>query len=463
MSYSQLIMNVTGIDTETIIQELMKVEQRSVVLLQNRQKQVSDRQAAWDAIKTKLDSLTRQIKILLSEDEYYRKTAQVSDATIASVSVSSSAALGTYDLEIVSLATSQVVSSKGFSSSSQALNISGTATLNGKTLVVEASDTLDSIAAKINSLGAGASASVLKVSDTEYRLVLTASSTGKSGTMQFGGDVNVWNGLGTVEVRPAQDAVFYVNGVQFTRSSNTVTDVINGVTIELLRGRDPTTGQNARARFTINYDDDTIVKDLKAFVTEYNGLIDLANKYASWDPNSKTAGTLFGDPTLMRLLREIREYIMREVQNAVPGFTFVGQVGLSTGPVGSFSRDGKLSLDETKLKSALQSNRDAVAVLLGAKPPSNLTEKIGVLYKLSNVLDAYTQSGGYLAVKKEQMQAESRALSKQIEEKQRSLDLKLESLKRQFAALERTLAQLNAQGTWMAQQISYLSGFNRKN
>jgi flagellar hook-associated protein 2 len=98
---------------------------------------------------------------------------------------------------------------------------------------ISETDSLESVTAKITAAGAGASAAILQTSPGVYKMVLTSEKTGSDGAMEFGGDLAVWRGLGILnaedavnEVVAATDASFTVNGVSFTRSSNTVSDAI---------------------------------------------------------------------------------------------------------------------------------------------------------------------------------------------------------------------------------------------
>lgn len=369
---TRLTINATGIDTETMIQELMKIERQPVTVLQTRQSQVLEKKSAWQAIKSSLTTLSSKIADLTLESTFTKKTASVSDSAVLAVQASSSAQAATYRINVSKLATRETLQSAVFSEGQTGI-ASGTLVINGKEISVSAADTLDSIAAKINALkDSGVSASVLQVEPGKYRLVLSSLTTGIRGAISLGDPVSdAWRSLGVVDelggknyVQQAQDAVFSINGIQFTRSTNEVSDAIPGVTLTLKTSAE--TG-NGNATVTVGYDDQAIIDAVKSFVNAYNSLIDTAGKYNTWDPDTKKAGLLFGDPLLQRLLSELRQFIFKQVNEALPGFQFVGAVGLSTGSSGSFSREGKLTLDETKLKEALGTNRDAVMYLFGAK------------------------------------------------------------------------------------------------
>jgi len=592
-----ITIGVSGLDTETLINELMKVERQPLQQLEARRTSLDVRKQAWDAIKTKLDSLASSLTSLLSVGGFGQKTVSVSDSAVLSASAESSAPTGSYEIQVLSLARSQVVTSGSFGTSNTALGITGDLTLNGKTITLMGTETLESLAARINDTeGIGVSAAVLQVAPGEYRLTLTAEKEGTAGSMSFGDEAG-WTLLGVRdadgtlnEVRSASDARFTINGITFLRDSNKVADAIPGVTLNLAAAADPVTGAGGKTVVTVGYDDQAVVSQVKAFIAEYNSLIDTVKKYDSWNADTKQGGVLFGDPLLQRLLRDIQSVLFREVDGAPDGFRFASQLGISTGAAGTYSKDGKLTLDEAKLTKALAENREAVAAFFGAKTvnvsrssagaqasasstaagtsplcvidgdlsagmwqddtpgefPDTLeisfagqktidrvlistvnsdsmpaaqygikdvtvqywdgsdwvtvgevsgnsggtisltftpvtTDKIrlvcngsndgqhsritevqvyqentGILNALRTAVRRYSAVDGYLPMRKAQIEAEDEALARQIASKQRSLDMRLAYLQRQFSALEVLLSRLNTQGAWLSSQLAGL-------
>lgn len=602
-----ITLGVSGLDTETLISELMQVERQPLYNLEAKQTTLLARKGAWDAVKTKLDSLIAQLTPLLSVTGFSQRTTSVSDSAVVEAKALASAPPASYEIEVLSLARSQVVTSDSFLTSDTALGITGDVSLNGKTLSLTGAETLESLAAKINSVeGIGVSASVLQVKPGEFKLALTAEKQGTSNQMSFGGEAG-WTQLGVTdssgvvnETRAASDASFIINGVTFARNSNTVSDAIPGVTLNLLAAVNAETGLGGKATITVGYDDQAVVTQVKAFITEYNSLIDTIKKYNSWDDEAKKGGLLFGDSLLQRLTRDIQSVLFKRVEGAPDGFQYASQIGLSTGGVGNYSRDGKLSLDEAKLAKALAENRDAVATLFGAKAvnvahsstgatvsasstalgfdpetvidgdtsslvwgagsgwqddtpgefPDTLEitfsgpktidrllvgtvnsdslpaaqyglknldvqywdgvawvtvgqvtgnvqgtislsfsavttdrvrlvcndsndglhsrvtevqvygENAGILDALRTAVRRYSAADGYLPMRKSQIEKEDEALSRQIANKKRSLDMRLSLLQRQFSALEVLLSRLNTQGSWLASQLASLNAGN---
>lgn len=403
--------NLTGLDTESIISRLMQIEQRPLLRLQTQQATLLTRKSAWNAVKSQLDSLTSKIDTLRQTVTFSGKTATASDASVLSATASADAVEGRYDILVTSLASAQAVQSKGFATIHESLNYSGAVTLNGQSIAISATDSLETVAAKINATsGIKASAAILQTGASEYKIVLTSSETGESGAMEFGGAIQTWKDLGFLvdvggidvanEVIAARDAAFAINGVQFTRSSNSVSDAIPGVTLTLSEARDAS-GDGGKSSLTVGYDDQAIISGARSFIADYNNLLDTVAKYTTWDADTRVAGPLFGDALVTNLVSQVRSAVIAEVASAGDTYNTLRSVGVGTGAVGSYSKDGKLTLDEAKLKEALKADRNAVAVLFGAKranvalsPSATATASstAGDQYPVSSVINGDTSS-----------------------------------------------------------------------
>ena len=255
-----------------------------------------------------------------------------------------------------------------------ALGMSGTLNLNGKTLTVAITDSLSSIAAKINATeGIGAKASVLQTEPSKYSLILTSEESGTANRMVLEDGTASWQDLGVVdgsgvinEIQAASNAVFSVNGVQFTRSSNVVSDAIPGITMTLMQAASAETGLGGTSSLTVGNDDQAVIDCVKQFVVDYNTLLETIKTYNSWIRHQGCRDSVQRSPSAAPARRAARDHF-RSVDGAIGGYRSMSSIGLSTGALGAYSRDGKLSLDESKLREALKENRDAVMVLFGAQ------------------------------------------------------------------------------------------------
>ena len=358
---SRLSISTVGLDTESIIQSLMSIERLPLHSLEARQKLYLDKSTAWNVIHTRLEALSGKLAPMLNSSSFNQKTISGYDSKVLTASASASAMLGTYEIEVEQLASAQVVQSSAFDSSVSALGLSGILTVNGKSVELLETDSLETLASKINATdGIGLKASVLQVAPQEYRLVLTAGSTGVSNQMDFDLESEAWHSLGVVykdgeenvvnQVRSASDALFKINGVSFSRSGNVVADAITGVTFTLTGAKDPVSGQGGKTVIEVGYNDQAFIQQVKDFVTEYNSFIDTVNKYNSWDAETKQAGILFGDSAIQRLMMDLRRFISFEG----PGSEFrtLGSVGISSGSGVIMAKDGKIQFDESKMKAS---------------------------------------------------------------------------------------------------------------
>jgi flagellar hook-associated protein 2 len=156
--------------------------------------------------------------------------------------------------------------------------------------------------------------------------------------------VNLTGGqaLGLAQTMPAADAQLNVNGITITKSSNTISDVIDGVTLNLKAKT------SSAVNVTVNADTNGVVSALNDLVSAYNDVNSLFSAQFTYNSTTETAGVLSGDSTLRSIQTNLQSVFMQSIS----------QVGLS------FNNDGSLTLDETKLSDALSSDATGVAALL---------------------------------------------------------------------------------------------------
>ncbi|HOI08662.1 MAG TPA: flagellar filament capping protein FliD [Deltaproteobacteria bacterium] len=183
----------SGLDWQTMINQLMQLERRPVTLLEGNKSDLSDRYDAWSDVISKLSTLKSSASALSSADDFNLFSASGSvtgsDADVKDLlkyAVGSTASEGTYNITVNNLATAQKIASKSFSSTTTDLGLTGDLIINGRSVSISDSDSLSDIQYKINSLNsgehpAGVTASIISVSRGEYRLSLTSKATGADG------------------------------------------------------------------------------------------------------------------------------------------------------------------------------------------------------------------------------------------------------------------------------------------
>ncbi len=245
----------------------------------------------------------------------------------------------------------------------------GTLTINGVAINYDpAVDSLSTILNRINSSNAGVTASYDATSD---RVVLTAKTTGSLRiTVSDTGNLAAALGLDPNQQQLGQNAVYSLDGGatwQYS-TSNTISDVIPGVTLTLTR----TT--SSPYSFTVEPNADAAVSAVKRFVEQFNSVLSFIAEKTAYDATTKTAGTLLGDSAVRAVESTLRRLVTSPAIGVSGRYRTLADIGISFGAVGSaVGSTGQLQLDENKLRAALQENPDAVFELFGATSRATLT------------------------------------------------------------------------------------------
>lgn len=365
---------ISGINTSDIISKLMEIERQPLVKLEERKSDLQAKAEAWRELNSRLYKLKEATYNLQSFLTFRARKTNVQDETVLSATASVGAAASTYNIDVKELAKAHTITSDSQTSASTSLGLSGAIQIKGKNIEITTVDTLNSIADKINATDEiGVTASVIQLGTDNYKLTLTSTETGVENaiTLVDGGDV--LTSLGVLdaadqiknETQAAQDAEVWVNGLQIFRAENSISDIINGVTLNLKRVGTTT--------LTVETDTEKIVSAVKEFVENYNSVMSYLNENMtySYDEGSKTgtAGVLFGESSLMFIHSQLRGYLSKTVSGVAPEVNSLSMVGISTGAAGSDiekAKAGLLELDETKFLEKLETHFDDVMKLFGA-------------------------------------------------------------------------------------------------
>ncbi|NOX59401.1 MAG: flagellar filament capping protein FliD [Planctomycetes bacterium] len=311
---------------------------------------------------------------------------------------------------------------------------------------VEADDTLQDIATKLSEASPDLSASVINdgASATPFRLSLTSGVTGTRGELVFdAGDT----GLKLNTLVAAQDAVMLIGGAGATSplvvasSSNTVTDVLPGVDIELRSVSD------TPISLAISRDIEGIVEDLGGFVTDYNSVMDRVDELTSFDPDTETRGLLLGDGTLAQIQSRLARVVIGRFEGAPPGTNTLNSVGIT------FGNGARLQFDEEKFREKYAENPTAVEQLFTAA-------EVGVGEVLNNALEGLSaDSEGLLARRDQVLGDQEEDINDRIERIDEQLERRRAQLERQFANLESVISGLQGQQSSLAQLAQLAGGF----
>lgn len=459
-----------GFDYRELVRRIIQAESKPVTLMQQRLARFDLQKTAWTDVKTRLENLRSALAELKLDSTFQGRTAGSSNTAVVTATADTTAALGTYNVSVTSLAQAHAVRSdaqaSGWTLSATDLNGDGVLsfTINGVQVTVANGDTLAAIRDKINQANAGVTASVVTDAGQQY-LVLKANSTGTANAIKVnaGDDPdNILAGLGVVtkdaggnvtgfknQLQAAADAVFSVDGLTLTRSSNTVTDVIGGVTLNLV-------GTGSSVTVTVSRDVQRAVDKIKAFVDQYNSLLDLIHQKAGTVTvnGEQKRGDLYQDATLGRLEQTLRRDLSAVVEGLTP-YTRLAEIGITTqGEVngGSLStaKEGKLAVDEAKLRAALEADSAGVKELFFASSP----DIAGVGELLERDLNNHLQAGGIIPGQIDLLGDRRAALEKEIARLNERLARREQTLLNRFIAAERLLTLLQQQSSALAGQLS---------
>jgi flagellar hook-associated protein 2 len=171
----------SGLDTDSIIEQLMAIERRPINLIQNRQVRLESQKSVIQSINSNLLSLKGAVDELADEDLFSIVNAQSDDSGRVAVQAGIDASPGTFSVEVEQLAQARSLSSRSFATLGEGLELEGEFVINGQAIQVSAEHALVDISAAINEADAGVSAQILTVSDTDNRLILTADKAGSDG------------------------------------------------------------------------------------------------------------------------------------------------------------------------------------------------------------------------------------------------------------------------------------------
>lgn len=236
----------SGIDTDSIVQRLIQIESLPIQRLQIQQAQIQKRQTLFGQLRSNLQALSGAAAGLNSDNAFNPIKATTSDSSVASISGNSGGVAGTYALKVFQLAQANKLSSSAQTDSASALGLSGTFVVDGKSVTIEASDSLTAVASKINSSGAGVTASIINGGTGQNYLTLTAKASGAAKKIDLSdtsGNVLSTLGLTQTQVRSAiTNGAKSLSAVSATTKLSSLFDLdgigatnitINGQTINL--------------------------------------------------------------------------------------------------------------------------------------------------------------------------------------------------------------------------------------
>jgi flagellar hook-associated protein 2 len=455
----------SGVDTASIVEQLMALERQSVTKIGYRRAAVTGQQDALKEVASKLSALKDAALALKADSTWAQKqTIESSDPARVGVALLSGAGIGGQSIHVDRLASSAqrrfsvAIDGQGKTTAAETLTLAYADGTSSVTIDIAAGSTKQQIADAINAKTTGpAVAAVVNGPDGEH-LVLSARKTGKDSdfTLSSPSSVLTEDGTFTRLTGNELEAAFRVGaGAQQLWSSNVVEHAIPGVRLTL-KG---VTSSPATVTVTEPaLDRDAIKTKIKSFVDAYNAVVDTTRskltEQAVRNPTSDfqaARGQLYGDSGLTAMLSRLRQD-MADVVSAA-GINDLGDIGVAipkaTGTSSPDAKAGKLVLDEAKLTAALDQDFTAVKSFLGTFAADVETFVKGQTGG-TGIIDDRLKNGDRAA----------KRVQDQITRANERLDAREKRLKAQFAAMETALQNSQTQGAWLQGQIAGLPKFN---
>ncbi|MGR9090161.1 MAG: flagellar filament capping protein FliD [Gammaproteobacteria bacterium] len=448
----------SGLDVSSLVEQLVSIERQPLVRLARKEVGYQAQISAYGSLRSALSTFESSLNSVNTLSDFRVLTAKSSDEGVFGASAGSSAAKGTYSLTVDRIAENHRLGSNAFFADTDTTSIGSegetlTITQGGDSFdVAYGGKTLAEVRALINeaSGNTGVTASILK-DDLGSRLLLSADDTGSDNfvtTSYSGADAFAFATLNTdrdgdLSVAAADlDAVLSIDGVfTATRSTNTIKDVVQGVTINLVAAGTST--------LTVNDDVAAVENSVQKFVDAYNTALTTIR--------SLREGALNDDAnSLFAIENQIRQVFNSPLSDNGT-YSSIYEVGISsTFVLGGASQDnGKLNLDASALRDALNEDRDSVATLF-ADPNK------GLIPQLESLLSGLVDFEGFIDGKTDSLNRRIDSIGVSRESMTRRIDSYEARLLKEFNSLDTLVAQLQVSGNFLQQQLSLLQPTNNK-
>lgn len=388
------VSSTSAIDVNSIVSSLMSVEKQPLTLIANQKSAFEAKLSAYGTLKSALSTFQTSVGALASASKFNAQSATSATPSVFTATANGSATIGDYAITVNQLAKSQKIALDGVVNTTDVIG-TGKLTIAFGTYAPEivspatpasftanpdkasfevtidsSNNTLAGVRDAINAANGGVTATIVN-DGTANRLVITSKETGEVNGLKItvaddDGNATDNNGLSKLAYDPLAtagsgknmsqlqaplNALLNIDGIDVVKASNSVSDAIEGVTINLL-----TTSNSQAVNLGVASDQAKIKESVTAFVDAYNKVMDTLKTLTKYDEAGKTSGKLLGDATARSITSQLKSVISKTVDT---GGTITSLTDIGVG----FQRDGKLALDSTKLTNAITNNFDDIAAL----------------------------------------------------------------------------------------------------
>lgn len=418
----------SSLDVAGIVSQLMEVENRPLTKIDNKISASTVKISTLGVFKSQLSNVQSALRDLQTPSNFTAWSAKFNTESIATAELSTNAAAGSYQLEISQLARPNIWNVSGFASESDAMIWFNAA---GQTNIKNSAD-----------------ATVLKSDSGQYVLSLKAKRTGTSASFSVDSSsltlaASGFAGLSAAEFQTSRNAQFTLNGVTFTRATNSVSDALTGVTLNL------TALTSAPVTLTVSQAESSARPKLEALVKAYNDLQTYYKTQTQSSADASNRGVLNSDFAVRSMMREILTGLMMPIKG-LTGTDLTGQTDLSSLGL-SLLDNGQLVVDSTLLaKASTLQSRLANGIRIGydATLGKDLSTRITEMFTSGGVLqeriDSEQKVQQDLSTRKTTLEGKLAAIQARYTAQYASLDALLFKLQSTSTSLKSALDGLTA-------------------
>jgi flagellar hook-associated protein 2 len=453
------------INVSQLVGELMLVNSQPLTRLQNQEAGVKSTLSAYGQEQSALSSLQTAANALALPTAFQAASATVTGSGV-SATITGTPASANYLVNVTSLAQAQSVASGAVADPTATIG-TGTLTIQPGawsagnagftasaaapiTITIDSTnDSLSGIASAINTAAAGTVNASVVTDATGSRLVLSSANTGAANGFSVAatGALSQFSFAAGAQTmtseQTAANASFSVNGLALTSTTNTVSSVISGVTLNLNL-------PNSTSQIQVGTDPKAVTDSVNGFISAYNSFITLTNKLTSYDSTANSSSVLTGDSATRNMVGSLQSILGSQWSTTGTGPSYLAQIGVSV------NTDGTLALDSTKFQGALSANASGVAAMFTTATGTGAAQ--GFAVQMANAVQQIEGSNGALGSAQANLQAQVVYMNNQQASMQASLAQTQAALTQEYSALNAEISAAQAQQASLTNQLASLPG-----
>lgn len=434
----------SGVDVSSLAQNLVNAERVPKENAINAKiAKTEAKVSGYAAVSFMLGEVKKAFEALNDKSDYGGITATVDNTAGFSATAGPSAGEGVHELSVTALAKAQRSLSGSYASATTSLNagqaMSLSLAINGstKTISVQAgSDTPQGVVDAINQANPGVNAQLVYTGSNEaspYKILIT----GGTGTVNAFTLTDSSGNLSFTNTQTAQDAAFSIDGIAYTRSSNTVSDALEGVTLNMRAV--------ASTNIQLSRDTTDLTTKINTLITAYNDTQNLL--FEASNPKSTMdiyGATLVGDPLVNSLKNKLRSMFMDNSNASSNGITALRDIGVT------IDQKGVMSVDAVKLDIKLKSNYSDVVTMFTANRSNTSeysVEKIALANDSVRSLARMLRTTGDLSYQTRNANAQITRYKDDLDRLNTRMESLLARYNKQFAAMDNMVGSTNSMKT----------------